>query len=344
MDPRQFDRFARALAGGGTRRSFVGGLGRLAGGLTGGALALRAGSQAVAQGNQGGDDDPPGNSQCREEGHPCEGNQVCCEGLVCVASGPGNAERCTRECEADCPEEASAEETSADVTIVVARSYRIEADCAYDDEADETTCSCTTATEGGDADSDAVVGVLLPTNAFAAEVIGGDVELVCAGDTRVAAYASASASFSVVLAGNVTADGTADWWCQTDAGLAPAQGPSLIAAAADDVTDAAGAVLVYASACDGTPGGETVDWYGACAAPATDLECSLDQAGEQGGGNLKRTNRGGRARYGRVEPGTYRLTVAGGNWCHAECDNVDEDGGVVVSAGRRTRVWVFACS
>jgi len=35
---------------------------------------------------------------CREEGHPCEGNQVCCEGLACVAgSGQGAAERCCPE-------------------------------------------------------------------------------------------------------------------------------------------------------------------------------------------------------------------------------------------------------
>jgi hypothetical protein len=32
---------------------------------------------------------------CRQVGHPCEGNQVCCAGLICVASGPGAAVRCT---------------------------------------------------------------------------------------------------------------------------------------------------------------------------------------------------------------------------------------------------------
>ncbi len=32
---------------------------------------------------------------CRGEGHPCEGNQTCCDGLVCKVSGPGAAERCT---------------------------------------------------------------------------------------------------------------------------------------------------------------------------------------------------------------------------------------------------------
>jgi hypothetical protein len=32
---------------------------------------------------------------CRGAGHPCEGNQTCCDGLVCVVSGPGAAHRCT---------------------------------------------------------------------------------------------------------------------------------------------------------------------------------------------------------------------------------------------------------
>jgi hypothetical protein len=32
---------------------------------------------------------------CRPAGHPCEGNQACCAGLICIASGPGAAVRCT---------------------------------------------------------------------------------------------------------------------------------------------------------------------------------------------------------------------------------------------------------
>ena len=31
---------------------------------------------------------------CREAGHPCEGNQDCCDPLVCRVTGPGNAKRC----------------------------------------------------------------------------------------------------------------------------------------------------------------------------------------------------------------------------------------------------------
>ncbi len=35
--------------------------------------------------------------RCRTAGHPCEGNQECCPGLVCVeAAGPGQAARCVR--------------------------------------------------------------------------------------------------------------------------------------------------------------------------------------------------------------------------------------------------------
>ena len=36
----------------------------------------------------------PAQPACREEGHPCEGNQECCDGLACRVSSPGQAERC----------------------------------------------------------------------------------------------------------------------------------------------------------------------------------------------------------------------------------------------------------
>ena len=37
-----------------------------------------------------------GQPGCRRIGHPCEGNQECCPGLVCRVTGPGNAERCAK--------------------------------------------------------------------------------------------------------------------------------------------------------------------------------------------------------------------------------------------------------
>ena len=79
MDGSRFDTLTRSLTRLGSRRAVVrtlvaGSFGLL--GLTGTAKAAK---------------------QCRPEGHPCEGNQrdSCCSGLVCMASGPGNAERCT---------------------------------------------------------------------------------------------------------------------------------------------------------------------------------------------------------------------------------------------------------
>jgi hypothetical protein len=108
MDHGQVDRLARALAGGVSRRSVFR---RAAGSAMTSPLALFGISAAAAQGNKDKDKDKkdkgnqgnqgePGASGCRGEGHPCEGNQVCCAGLVCPAAKgttpPGNARRCTK--------------------------------------------------------------------------------------------------------------------------------------------------------------------------------------------------------------------------------------------------------
>jgi len=83
MEGQEFDRFATELARTTSRREAL----RLAGrGTAAGMLALLGlgGASAFAQ---------PG---CRREGHPCEGNQRCCPGLVCRVTGPGNARRCAK--------------------------------------------------------------------------------------------------------------------------------------------------------------------------------------------------------------------------------------------------------
>ena len=107
MEHEHFDRIARAMAAGVSRRSM---LRRAAGSAMTSPLGLFGVSAAAAQGNknkdkdkgkekdkgnQGGAAGGPGNSACRGEGHPCEGNQVCCAGLTCGTSGPGNALRCS---------------------------------------------------------------------------------------------------------------------------------------------------------------------------------------------------------------------------------------------------------
>ncbi len=84
------DELARGMATGKVTRRRA--LGMLAGAAAGAVVGVR-GAQAQ-----------PG---CRREGHPCEGNQVCCPGLVCRVTGPGNAERCappkkTKKCYGRC--------------------------------------------------------------------------------------------------------------------------------------------------------------------------------------------------------------------------------------------------
>ena len=96
MDYRDFDHLVRSMADGISRRSV---LRRVAGSAITSPLALVGISATAAQGtkdkdkdkdkrakeNQGnqGNEGDPGSSACRGEGHPCEGNQVCCAGLVC---------------------------------------------------------------------------------------------------------------------------------------------------------------------------------------------------------------------------------------------------------------------
>jgi len=77
MDADRFDEFTKRLATAGASRR------RLLRGLGGGLLAALGGAGAGAA------------PACRGAGHPCAGNQQCCDGLVCAASGPGAARRCT---------------------------------------------------------------------------------------------------------------------------------------------------------------------------------------------------------------------------------------------------------
>src|SRR5690242_9079633 len=68
MDPTRFDALTKRWATrGASRRGLLRGLG-------GGLLAALGGAGAAGA-------DPA----CREEGHPCEGDQQCCAGLVCAA-------------------------------------------------------------------------------------------------------------------------------------------------------------------------------------------------------------------------------------------------------------------
>jgi hypothetical protein len=80
MDADRFDTVTKVVGRGATRRRVVRGV--LGSVLAGGAVTLtgRGPVQAVPA--------------CLGAGHPCQGNQECCPGLVCRVTGPGNVKRC----------------------------------------------------------------------------------------------------------------------------------------------------------------------------------------------------------------------------------------------------------
>jgi hypothetical protein len=175
MEHEHFDRFVRAMAAGVSRRSV---LRRAAGSAMTSPLALAGISAAAAQGYKNKDKDKkekkdkgnqgnqgnaagPGNSGCRGEGHPCEGNQVCCAGLTCGEEGPGNARRCSaasagsvqtnqtvvntnnQVCAGDCAQ------TNQQTVFVENRerfgtppSYWIDVACSFDAARYQTVCDC----------------------------------------------------------------------------------------------------------------------------------------------------------------------------------------------------------
>lgn len=331
MEARQFDTLARALAVGRSRRSVVT---RLATGFGTGMVAARGATRAGAQGSGQAGQGPA----CREEGHPCEGNQECCEGLVCEPSGPGAADRCTRlqECPGECP----AIELTTE--IVAARAFRLEVDCAFDEDTDQTTCECSAA--GGEGDGE-VTSIVVTAAATCAQVVGQEVEFVAGPGFGIAGYAAGGASLTLILAGNVEASGTAVHWCETAVGFVPAVGPQLVAVG-DDVSDGTGAIVVASGRCGALQGDPAeIDWYTRCAEPAADLEFSLVGAGDQftSETGTRRTNAHGRLRFPQLAPGAYRLEPSGDGWCRAECDSLNDNGEIVVEAGRRAHLWVFAC-
>jgi hypothetical protein len=106
VDSERFDAVTRALGNDFTRRGALGVLAGIAG-LRLDELAAKRKHRGKGRKKRGKADHrkqesgseraSPGKSACRDAGHPCEGNQECCNPgtTICVASGPGAAARCT---------------------------------------------------------------------------------------------------------------------------------------------------------------------------------------------------------------------------------------------------------
>jgi hypothetical protein len=114
-----------------------------------------------------------------------------------------------------------------------------------------------------------------------------------------------------------------------------------------DLTDSTGAIKVTKYVCD-LPGNKrpaNFDWFAECSVQTEGVKFTLSV--QQGGKYVPKstglTNADGILNFSQLKPGTYQLKEVGADWCHAESDNVNPQGNVIVRAGQRTNVWIFNC-
>jgi hypothetical protein len=250
--------------------------------------------------------------------------------------------------------------------------------CESSQGAERTTC---TFTSQAPEDAKKVNHVVLPEDEICAPVVGGDAEYVAPDPTtRVVGYKSRGSTgrLTLELEGEVKAGDTATYWLKAGNGVFPARGPSLVCTAESptptstpksigltplptserltvtptatpkpELTDTTGAVLVetYTCALDAaTATANPIDWFSVCERDASDFQfrLTLDNATDATETTATPDDEG-RARFGALAPGTYELVQDQQTWCHAESDGVNAEGKLIVQAGERVTVWVFAC-
>jgi hypothetical protein len=247
-------------------------------------------------------------------------------------------------------------------------AYTVHAECTYEPASDQTICNF-------DADSPAggkKINLLdLPSDEICAPVVGGDARYVDPDpNTGVIGYRSTDpeGKFTLVFSGRVTAGGSATYWIKAASDIFPVTGMGLscesreasvpqttppsagvptatAAAVTPEVTDTTGSVVVQAYDCPIATPAADYDWYGQCTPVSAGSRyrlMRLDSATRDA--VTTSTDSSGRVTFRSLPPGTYQLTQADGDWCHAQSDDVNADGNLIVKAGGRTSVWVFTCA
>ena len=215
--------------------------------------------------------------------------------------------------------------------------------------ADASGGSVTVGDVSGD---DANIAIDASGGTASADASGGDNNVAIAGGGQMrqdnAQQAADLSKLVLTLEGNVVPGRPATYWVETDVGKRPASGPALVQV--EEEPDNTGAIIAEAWLCDVSQAVPEFDWFGQCTTPMTDMSFNL-YAGPDASTPLatSATNAQGRARFGDLEPGTYRLEPAaalGGDgdiWCYAESDRVDANGNVLVEADLESHVWSFVC-
>jgi hypothetical protein len=248
--------------------------------------------------------------------------------------------------------------------------YTVSVACTFDSATDETTCLF-------DADSPPGAKKInlfdVPADEVCTEVVGGDANYVDPDpNTNVTGYRSTDSDgeLTLVFAGEVTTGGSATYWIKAASNILPASGPGLLCAATNvlppdptaqstaaptaaatavqltpEVTDTTGSIIVLSHLCPLASPPADYDWYGQCTAQQSGVRYRLLRIDtETRDGLTTSTDETGRAQFMSLQPGTYELTQAEGDWCFAQSDNVDANGDLIVTAGNRTTVWVFVCA
>lgn len=248
--------------------------------------------------------------------------------------------------------------------------YTVQVDCSYDGSAGETTCLF-------DADNPPGGKKInlfdVPVEEICALVVGGDGRYVDPDpNTNVTGYRSTDSEgrMTLVFSGNVRTEASATYWIKAANNVFPATGPGLecrdpdqgqsntqatlppVATATPtpvtvlpEVTDSTGSIVVRSFSCPIAASVTDYDWYGQCTAQLSGVRYRLMRLdSETRDGLITSTDETGRAQFRSLQPGTYELTQAEGDWCFAQSDNVNADGNLTVTAGNRTTVWVFVCS
>ena len=238
--------------------------------------------------------------------------------------------------------------------VDVTRSYTVNVNCVYQSVDDLTTC----AFEGLALEDAKKVGQLVaPEDQLCAAVTGNDGMYVDPDPhAHVIGYRSqgSTGKLTLVLSGNVSVGGAATYWIKAGGDVFPVRGPGLVclsaaaaatATAPSDVSDSAGALLVQTYSCPIAAPQSDYDWFGACTPAGTESTFRLTPPGGTGSDDqTDAADESGQAQFGNLEPGLYDLARVDKNWCHAESDNVDQNGKVIIHAGERTTVWVFSCN
>ncbi|MEZ4495511.1 MAG: SpaA isopeptide-forming pilin-related protein [Thermomicrobiales bacterium] len=114
----------------------------------------------------------------------------------------------------------------------------------------------------------------------------------------------------------------------------------------DDVSDSRGAIQVEKWECAGLNLPANYDWERNCR-PQTNSPAKFSLARWDGTkyvpAGTGETDADGILRFSQLVPGTYQLKEIGSTWCHAESDDVNAKGDLIVRAGQRTTVWIYNC-